>query len=255
LLVLLLGLAALVFFQSIDYNDDAPSPPIDIAKSAAPFIALAAAIERFWESFFAWYESFALSVGRLMGVSAKMLGWMRTELERARSAMYDLVSKPNDGQGVQQEELLAAEARLKDAQTRIEEALKFPEYVALKKAIILLGSLILGIAIAAMGKLQILAIVGFGAVPNWADMVITGVLIGLGPGPLHDIIGMIQELRNAISGIADLARGTALKKAAESLDSSPSFRMTDALERSGRKTSRMDALSMERASRRLLRPR
>jgi hypothetical protein len=45
-----------------------------------------------------------------------------------------------------------AENRLLDAQTRITEILKTPEYVAVKRSIILLGSLVLGVAISILRR-------------------------------------------------------------------------------------------------------
>jgi hypothetical protein len=49
------------------------------------------------------------------------------------------------------------------------------------------------------------------------DSILTGLAIGAGPGPLHALIGTLQEMRNAFSGVADLARGAGVARAAEGL--------------------------------------
>jgi hypothetical protein len=46
-------------------------------------------------------------------------------------------------------------------------------------------------------------------------VLLTGLLLGAGPGPLHSLITTLQELRNAVAGLADLARGSAFKRVKE----------------------------------------
>src|SRR5688572_8596123 len=97
---------------------------------------------------------------------------------------------------------------------------------------------------------------GYPDVRNGIDVVLTGILIGLGPGPLHALLGILVELRNAVAGVADIARGTALKKAAETL------RDAVTVSNDGRESGDPDAraqvsrslAAIERATRRLLRP-
>lgn len=251
----ILVLIALLFAALVVYQLIFPPPsgaPADATAALGTFVAIAAAIERFWESVFALYESFALAVGRLFGVSSKTLGWMNTELARAQQAMEDLF-KEDSTKPEYQEKLLQAENRLKDAQARIEEALKLPEYTSAKKAVTLFGSLALGVAVAVAGKLQFLAAAGFPINFVPFDILVTGLLIGLGPGPLHDLIGLIKELKNAVAGVADLTRGAALKKVGESLNAERSAFRTASDEH--KENPQPDRLRFERSAVRMLRPR
>lgn len=192
----------------------------DLFLVLAPFLAIAVAIERFWEILFNWYESVALATARFFGVSSQTTRWMRQEVRSAEDAVATLArafsdTDPRDPDYARLSTAFhVAEARLVEAQTRIEETLKTPEYVAIKRAITLLGSLIIGLVVSSAGKLTLLNSAGFPA-PIPVDVLLTGLLIGSGPGPLHHLIGTLQEVRNAVAGLADLAQGSAIKKVRE----------------------------------------
>jgi len=223
LLAILLLLVAAVIWGVMD-NSNGKNSTLkdgkDLALLLAPYVVLATGIERFWEAVFSWYESFALSVGRLLGAAFGVTGWAGKEVENAEKVVSEAAAslgglKPtDDGYAAALKTFQEAETRLLDAQNRIAAALKAPEYVALKRAITLLGSLAIGIAVAVGGRLMMLQAAGF-PVANFLDSLITGLLIGAGPGPLHSFITALQELRNALAGVADLARGTALKRVQE----------------------------------------
>ena len=196
----------------------------DLVVTLAPFIAIATFIERFWETFFNWYESMALQLGRLIGVSADSVKWMKTEIANAEKVVENLVGNLGTQTPGKEEyntalkNLEQAETRLLDAQSRLSELLKSPIYTSSKKAIILGGSLVIGLCISFNGHLMLFHNAGYQTIPPIADMLITGLLIGSGSGPLHSFIGTLQEFRNTMSGLADLASGTAVKKAAEALN-------------------------------------
>lgn len=197
----------------------------NLAAVLAPFLVLATAIERFWEAVFSWYESFALASGRLLGSVGAISRWAKTEAENAARAVEEAANtlgatSPGtaDYDGALRV-LQETEARLLEAQSRIASALKSPEYVALKRGITLLGSLVLGLSISISGRLMLLKAAGI-SIPSGLgplDILITGLLIGAGPGPLHSFITGLQELRNSLAGLADLARGSALKKVSDAL--------------------------------------
>ena len=222
-IVVCLGLLILSWRYPFAVNETTAEKNKDLFLTLAPFIAIATFIERFWETFFNWYESIALQVGRLIGVSAKSIGWMRTEIKNAEQVVEDLivqlnVQKPGDGEYEKTWSLLQqAEERLLDAEGRIGELLKSSAYTSIKKAITLGGSLIIGLCMSFSWNLQLLHAAGFTSISPGPDLLITGLLIGAGPGPLHSFIGTLQEFRNTLAGLADLARGSAVKKAAEAL--------------------------------------
>jgi hypothetical protein len=200
-----------------------PGSRQDLLSVLAPLIILATGIERFWEAVFSWYESFALSVGRLLGAVSGVTTWAKTEVGNAEKTVNDAATAlgaktpADEGYAEALKVFQEAEVRLLDAQSRITEAVKAPEYVALKRAITLLGSLVLGLAICVGNRMTLLQMAGFQNVPVQLDTIVTGLLVGAGPGPLHSFITALQELRNALASVADLARGTALKKVHEAL--------------------------------------
>jgi hypothetical protein len=187
----------------------------------APFLAMATAIERFWEAVFGWYESFILKTATVMGTAGRKLGWAGQELLNAEQAMALAVESlaqsamsPDYPQAYAH--FRAMEQRLQEAQVRVEESLKSPKYKALKRAITLLGSFALGLGLSITSKLTLLEAAGFQLDAN-VDLLLTGLLVGAGAGPLHAFIGWFNELRNTLAGLADVTRGTALKKASEAL--------------------------------------
>ncbi|HYP42348.1 MAG TPA: hypothetical protein VEX13_18490 [Chloroflexia bacterium] len=221
LMIILLLMGGLVFFAFLQGSGSTVPRTTDPFVLAIPFIAVATALERFWESVFGWYERFALATLNLAGVSAKAAAWMKGEVKNAEDVVASAaealgLKSPNDPNYPQLwQQFQEAETRLLDAKTRITEVLKTPEYVALKKAVILIGSLIAGVAISVTAQLTLLHALGF-TVPAPIDMVLTGLLIGSGPGPLHAFIGGLAELRNVVGGLAEMTRGSAIKKVAES---------------------------------------
>ena len=223
ILLLLIGLLVWGGLNHTAGGTWAVGTPQDLAAVLAPFLVLATGIERFWEAVFSWYESFALATGRVLGTVSGVTTWAKTEVDNAEKAVNAAVNAlghktPADvGYSAGLKVLQEAETRLLDAQSRITEGLKSPEYVSLKRGITLLGSLAIGLAISIGSRLTLLATAGLQAVPVELDTIITGLLIGAGPGPLHSFITALQELRNALAGVADLARGTALKKVREAL--------------------------------------
>lgn len=224
ILFVLAVVAALVavFLAKPGEASGAGSAPSDLSKVLLPFVAVATAIERFWETVFSWYESAAMNTTRLIGLAADSAGWVALEYRAAQKAVSDtataLASRaPQDSDyGDKYALFQKAESRLLDAQTRIAEGLKAPTYVAVKQAVTLLGSLAIGLGISAGGHLALFRTAGF-SMTEQVDYLLTGLLIGAGPGPMHEVIGLLQGLRDSVSGLASLAQGTAIKKATEAL--------------------------------------
>ena len=64
----------------------------DLSQVLAPFVAIAIAIERFWEVVFDTVERFALTVSGLVGSARSGVKWMRDELNSAETAVEAAVS-------------------------------------------------------------------------------------------------------------------------------------------------------------------
>lgn len=193
----------------------------DLSQVLAPFIAIAIAIERFWEIVFDTVERFALTVSGLVGSARSGVKWMRDELNSAEVAVESAVAalavvKDPGEQAAKYALLETAEGRLQAAKDRIADTVKSPEYVAVKRAITLLGSFVMGLAIAAGAQLALLNAAGI-RLPLAADVLLTGLLIGAGPGPLHTFIGTLQEFRNGVANLAQLAQGAAIRNALQNV--------------------------------------
>jgi hypothetical protein len=221
IVALTLGLVGLALVRDVQQPWVVRTDNKSLFVLLAPFLAIATAIERFWEAVFGWYESFILKTASLMGTVGTKLGWAGQELRNAEEAIalavQSLAQTASSAAYPQAyAHFRAMEQRLQEAQVRVEESLKSPKYKALKRAITLFGSFALGLGLSVTSKLTLLAAAGFQLDAN-VDLVLTGLLVGSGAGPLHAFIGWFNELRNTLAGLADVTRGTALKKASEAL--------------------------------------
>lgn len=177
-----------------------------------PFLAAATTIERFWEVLFTTIERFAGALGGWLGAGGKLVSTLSKTVVEATKNLANTTAT-----GAVMEK---AERDLAVAQGRLEDGLKSPTYLALKRVITLGGSLPLGIWVASLANLQFFAAAGVKGIDSTLDTILTGLFIGSGPGPLHAIIGTMSELRKVGAGISDLARGNALRSAVESLKGS-----------------------------------
>ena len=233
----------------------------DFSVALTPFVALAAAIERFWEIAFDVYERFALTVGKLVGGGARGITWMKDELNNANDAVSEVAvqlgkTTPTDERYPQlMGALQEAEERLMDAQDRIGETLKAPQYITVKRAITLLGSLVLGLAVSVAGNIYIFNAIGF-KVPAGIDMILSGLFVGAGVGPMHSLIGALQNTREAVAGLAGLAKGSAVRSViASALPGTDNFGSTRGLARGDAppESSAESNLRIQRRARRLVR--
>ena len=104
----------------------------------------------------------------------------------------------------------AAEALLKDAQSRLtvaenklSNATSSDDYRSAKGAVTIVLGLLLGVIIAAMGQIQAFALLGIDAVPARIDVLITGLVIGSGSYPVHSLVGILQQGKDALDGLGN----------------------------------------------------
>jgi len=107
-----------------------------------------------------------------------------------------------------------AEALLKDAQNRLKEAEQklaaasdSPDYRSSKGAASIILGLLLGVVVAALGQIQMFAMLGIGAVPARIDVLITGLVIGSGSYPVHSLVGILQQGKDALDGLGNFLNG------------------------------------------------
>jgi hypothetical protein len=97
-----------------------------------------------------------------------------------------------------------AQRRLNDAEKKLSGATDSPDYRSAKSAATIVLGLMLGVVIAAMGQIQMFALLGIGAVPARIDVLITGLVIGSGSYPVHSLVGILQQGKDALDGLGNL---------------------------------------------------
>lgn len=152
-------------------------PPVGSAAgnpelpTLAPYLALAVAIERVWEMVFSAAESLFLAGGKLPGVP-----------EKVAEAMCHLPTGSDDA------------TRVATWQTHWDLLRKAPGYVTLKRAVILLGSVALGIVLCRLGNVRLFSALGL-TMNVSLNVLLTGCIVGAGAKPAHDILGLLEAFR------------------------------------------------------------
>jgi exonuclease VII small subunit len=110
---------------------------------------------------------------------------------------------------VQAAEALLADAqqRLKEAESKLAGASDSPDYRSAKSAATIILGLMLGVIVAGLGQIQMFALLGIGAVPARIDVLITGLIIGSGSYPVHSLVGILQQGKDALDGLGNFLNG------------------------------------------------
>jgi hypothetical protein len=176
----------------------------DIALLLTPLVAAAAAVERLVEMGFDAYESTILSVSRLPEQASDYLTWARKEVERLQ---LDVLKSSGDLRTLEE-----AEEKLAQAKDRLYEHLASPSYRSWKRTISLLGAIVLGLFLAFSTQLRMFQLLGIEMAWPWIDMLVTGLIIGTGSAPVHSLIGILQNTRDAVNEARALWSGTAYSR-------------------------------------------
>lgn len=100
-----------------------------------------------------------------------------------------------------------AQDRLKDAENKLAGATSSPDYRSAKSAATIVLGLMLGVIVATLGQLQMFALLGIGAVPARIDVLITGLVIGSGSYPVHSLVGILQQGKDALDSLGNFLNG------------------------------------------------
>ena len=186
-----------------------------VALALAPLVAAATAIERVIEMVFNWYESLVLSIGGAAGLGGSYVKWAREQVSRYRNA---LISASSESEISRLEELLL------DAQQRLKDSLKSEPYVSVKRAVAVLLGILLGVVAAFLTRLQMFRLLGIdlsamnavsgtpivSSLVSTMDIAITGVVIGTGSAPVHSLLGILANTKDAIDQLRALAQGRSI---------------------------------------------
>jgi hypothetical protein len=189
----------------------------DFATVLAPLVAVSVAIERLLETVFDWFEQSTRSAAQVLAAPRETLDWIGREYQEA----YEATAEAAATTGVtvtpaSAEALQKAESRLAAAEARLRSWTNAPEYRAWKRSLSIWIGLLVGLLVAIMGDLGMFHIIGI-PLPRLLDMLITGLIIGAGPGPMHSLIGILQSGKDAVNNLAELAKGKAIQDAAQAL--------------------------------------
>jgi len=198
-------------------------PPSDLKEIAdfttvlAPLLAISVAIERLLETAFNWFEQSSLAVADVLVAPKEALDWIGQEYQGAYKATEEATEIVGVDMTPENLELLEmTEERLAKAEERLRGWVNAPEYLAWKRALSIWFGLLAGLVISVLGNLGMLRDIGVAA-PRLVDMVVTGLVIGSGPGPMHDLIGILQSGKDALGSLTELAKGKSVQQAVEAI--------------------------------------
>jgi hypothetical protein len=205
---------------------DAVSLPLDTGANLtivlAPVLAAAAAVERTLESMFNVLENNWHTLVAYLGRGLRWLKNAEVEVQQARQFLADASEKYNlelqeiqfgkDTAGTIADEVQAkiasanklmiiAQQRLENAESNLSAVASSDSYISAKAAASIILGLMLGVIIAAIGQLQMFAMLGVGIVPPQIDVLITGLVIGSGSYPVHSLVGILQQGKGAVDSV------------------------------------------------------
>lgn len=196
----------------------------DFATILTPLLAISVAIERLLETAFNWYEQTSIAVADILVAPREALDWVQKEYQEAyetTQAAAETLRVETTPETLEVFEM--AENRLAKAEERLRGWVQAPEYLAWKKALCIWFGLLTGLVVSILGDLGMLHYIGVPA-PRIIDMLITGLVIGSGPGPMHDLIGILQSGRSALGNLGQVAKGKDVQDAITALRQAEALR-------------------------------
>ena len=225
-LMVMLWIALIVWVLGFASISKAPVVQLNAAANMtvvlAPVLAAAAAVERTLETTFNVIEGSWKTMVAYLGRGLRWLKSAETEVKQARQFLAEVSDKYNiEMQNIQFGQISAtaltaemqarmdianrmmglAQKRLQDAEDNLAEVTSSDSYVSAKAAASIVVGLMLGVIIAALGQLQMFAMLGVGEVPARIDVLITGLIIGSGSYPVHSLVGILQQSKDTLDSV------------------------------------------------------
>ncbi len=166
----------------------------DVAVVLAPLTALALAIERLLETYFDMLEDNLEKVIELGSSALKDIEKLQEELTQA----WNKLDLEEDD-----EKKLTLLQRIEALQNQFERLKKDPKYVAAKRRMSIIGGILIGLIIATVTDLGLFQLLQIG-VPRFLDMLVTGIIVGAGAGPMHSVVGGLQGLKDSLSALGNV---------------------------------------------------
>ncbi len=200
----------------------------------APVLAAAAAVERTLETVFNIIEGSWHSLIALLGRGMRWLKNAETELIEARqwlavvstryneemsslrlggqASLADMTKEAQQKMADANALLQMAEQRLTEAEKNLAEVTTASAYKSAKAAASIVIGLMLGVIVAAVGSLQMFAMLGIDLVPAKMDVLVTGLVIGSGSYPVHSLVGLLQQAKDTLDSAKGALSRTGLAK-------------------------------------------
>jgi hypothetical protein len=205
---------------------DAEALPLAVGANLtivlAPVLAAATAVERTLESIFNVLENSWHTMIAYLGRGLRWLKNAEIEVQEARQFLANASEKYNaELRDIQFGEdsaatladkiqeridsanklMVLANQRLENAENNLAGIISSDSYVSAKSAASIVLGLMLGVIIAAIGQLQMFAMLGISVVPAQIDVLITGLVIGSGSYPVHSLVGILQQGKGAVDSV------------------------------------------------------
>ena len=229
LLVLVLACTAVVVYWVI-LQDVTAAPvkalPVGVGLAAilAPVLAAATGVERTLETLFSVLESNWRTLIAYLGRGLRWLQNAETEVENSRQWLTDVTAEYNreleslpefavggavlDAQQLYQvadskiqsaQKLMKlAEQRVKIAEVQLSQITSSDNYRNVKRAATIYLGLVLGLIVATAGSMQMFAMMGISVGNPKIDVIVTGLVIGSGSGPVHSLINILQAAKDTL---------------------------------------------------------
>ncbi len=245
IVVIWIGLIIWVFFVApvlATTGTLAPPAGTDLLVVLAPVVAAATGVERLLESLFntlenVWRTGVAYlgygmrwlklaetevadarvwlqNIGTVaQGLDAKYANEMNTlmqesNLDQIATQLGNLRERANQETANVQKMLAEAEARVTEAENKLSQVSNSPDYINAKAATSVVLGLMLGVVVATLGQIKMFALLGI-AMPARIDVFATGIVIGSGSYPVHSLVGILQQGRDALDGLGNFFNGRA----------------------------------------------
>jgi hypothetical protein len=222
-----------------------PAASGEIAGKLAALVAAATLVERIVEMIWDFFESNVLTVKSLVANTGDYVTWAKNQVHSARTKLLE--AKDTDDHS-------ALEDALHDAEKRLSDYLKSDAYISYKKKLSVPFTIILGLVVAFLAQLRMFVMLGMidpgaNGFLFYADIIVTGLVIGTGSAPVHSLIGIIQKTKDAVDAARGLYTGKALEEVRATIEVLKQGRTESA---GGEKAKERSAVELERTARRML---
>jgi len=189
---------------------DAPAlPPTDVATLLAPMLSAALGIERFLETMWNLFERLAGQFTAQLGLGVEWAKHAHKQVVAAQQALATQAANPLVV------DLQVAEDALFNAQSHLRSALDSDQYKSIKQVVSIFIGVGLGIGASIGLGIDMFQELGLVKQATLFGEILSGIIIGSGSAPVHSLIGLLQQGRDALNETATLLNKRAVTRVLE----------------------------------------